>query len=343
MRVPEDHSVKDETFIALSRIANLSQSVYQNEIKAANVAQARRLMYRAATSASARQIELLEHDSPLMQKAAAAVLLGDWDSADVQTLLRAFIASITERSLLDSLSLYALTLPGHYRVATVATGFTADTTAEGFPKAVKRPTLDAVAGAPVKATALTILSDAVARLPEGEAVFRRELESAVTRAINDSVVQQVMDALGSPTPTVATPGTDALANLRALVAALPATDGIVVAAPSAIVADLALRAEAAEGFTIRGGEFRPGLSIVATDTDALDTMLAIAASLVAIVDHGLRFQSARHATVEISDAPGTPNASTVMTSLWQQNLVGLLVERSYELRVPANAVAVLEG
>lgn len=336
--------MKDETFIALSRIANLSQSVYQNEIKAANVAQARRLMYRAATSASARQIELLEHDSPLIQKAAAAVLLGDWDSADVQTLLRAFIASITERSLLDSLSLYALTLPGHYRVATVATGFTADTTAEGFPKAVKRPTLDAVAGAPVKASALTILSDAVARLPEGEAVFRRELESAVTRAINDSVVQQVMDALGSPTPTVATPGgTDALANLRALVAALPATDGIVVAAPSAIVADLALRAEAAEGFTIRGGEFRPGLSIVATDTDALDTMLAIAASLVAIVDHGLRFQSARHATVEISDAPGTPNASTVMTSLWQQNLVGLLVERSYELRVPANAVAVLEG
>lgn len=335
--------MKDETFIALSRIANLSQSVYQNEIKAANVAQARRLMYRAATSASARQIELLEHDSPLIQKAAAAVLLGDWDSADVQTLLRAFIASITERSLLDSLSPHALTLPGHYRVATVATGFAADVTAEGFPKAVKRPTLDAVAGAPVKASALTILSDAVARLPEGEAVFRRELESAVTRAINDSVVQQVMDALGSPTPTVATPGTDALANLRALVAALPATDGIVVAAPSAIVADLALRAEAAEGFTIRGGEFRPGLSIVATDTDALDTMLAIAASLVAIVDHGLRFQSARHATVEISDAPGTPNASTVMTSLWQQNLVGLLVERSYELRVPANAVAVLEG
>lgn len=335
--------MKDETFIALSRIANLSQSVYQNEIKAANVAQSHRLMYRAATSASARQIDLLEHDSPLMQKAAAAVLLGDWDSADVQTLERAFKASIRERSLLDSLSPYALTLPGHYRVATVATGFTADTTAEGFPKAVKRPTLDAVAGAPVKATALTILSDAVARLPEGEAVFRRELESAVTRAINDSVVQQVMDALGSPTPTVATPGTDALANLRALVAALPATDGIVVAAPSAIVADLALRAEAAEGFTIRGGEFRPGLSIVATDTDALDTMLAIAASLVAIVDHGLRFQSARHATVEISDAPGTPNASTVMTSLWQQNLVGLLVERSYELRVPANAVAVLEG
>lgn len=332
--------MKDETFIALSRIVNLSQSVYQNEIKGAVVEQAHRLLYRAALSASSA-IELLAHDSPLMQKAASAVHLGDWDSADVQTLLTAFIHSIAERSLLDSLSLYALTLPGHYRVATVATGFAADVTTEGAPKAVKRPTLDAVAGAPVKAAAITVLSDAVARLPEGEAVFRRELESAVTRAINGSVVQQVMDALGSPTPTVQASGTDALAHLRALVAALPATEGIVVAAPPAVVADLALRAEAGEGFTIRGGVFRPGLSIVATDS--LDTMLAIAASLVAIVDHGVRFASARHATVEISDAPGPPGASTVMTSLWQQNLVGLLVERAYELRVPANAAAVLEA
>lgn len=331
--------MKDETYIALSRIVNLSQGVLRSEDKGASVTQALRLMRRAACSAGPR-ILVNDDDASLVQKAADAISMGDWDNADVQTLLTAFIGSLAERNLFDALLLYGVRLSGHFRAVTLASGFTGNATAEGFPKAVKRPTFSGIASEPRKVTGIVILTDEIARLDHGEPVFRGEVERAVNRALNAAVVSMALDAAGSPSPVIAPVGADHLANLRALLSSLPATEGVVVAAQTGIVADLALRAEASAGFSLRGGEFRRGLSIIAVDDLAVPAV-AVAASRVALIDHGLRFASVREATAEISDDPSVPNASTVATSLWQHGLVGLRVERSFELNVPADSVAVL--
>lgn len=298
-----------------------------------------KLMRRAACS-NRGQIAVNDEDAPQVRKAALAIFMGNWDHDDVATLLTAFGGSLEESNLFDALMGYGTVLDGHFRAVTLASGFTADTTAEGFPKAVKRPTFSTSTAEPRKVTGIVVLTDEIARLDEGEPAFRRELEKAVNRAQNAAVVDMALGAAGSPTPIVAPVGTDHLANLRALVSALPATEGIVVAAQTGIVADLALRPEASPDFSLRGGEFRRGLSIIAVD-ELAEPMIAIAATRVAIIDHGFRFASVRQATIEISDEPSTPDASTVLTSLWQNGLVGLRVERSFELNIPADSVVVL--
>lgn len=312
----------------------------RNSDSAESLADFYTLARRAACSNKGR-IQLDDSDSPRVAKAAHAIFMSDWPSPDVQTLLSAFLASIAPRSLFEAIAGYGLELIGHVRAVTVASGFTGDTTAEGFPKAVRRPMFASTVPDPRKITALVVLSDELARLDGAEGVFRRELESAVLRATNAAVVALALDAAGSPSPLVAPVGTDALANLRALVAAVPvATEGIVVAAQPGLVADLALRTEAAEGFTLRGGEFRRGLSIIAVD-DLAEPMVAIAASQIAFIDQGLRFDAVRQATIEISDAPTMPDAATAATSLWQAGLIGLRLERSFELNIPPTAVCVL--
>jgi hypothetical protein len=88
---------------------------------------------------------------------------------------------------------------------------------------------------------------------------------------------------------------------------------------------------------IAGGDFMGGLVIV--PVDGLASMIVIPASRLAVEDWGLVLRNARHATIELASLP-TADAASVLTSLWQENLIGLMVERSYRMIAPANAVEV---
>lgn len=275
---------------------------------------------------------------------AAELLSGStWSGSDVKTLLRAFLNSIAPRSLLDSMAQYARVLPADYRAVISASGFTGDMRTEGQPAAVKQAGLSQVEGTRKQAAALIVLSDILADQPEGAALFRVELENAVVKACNSGVLAELLAQTGSPTVTAGGTTGDALEDLRKLLRSMPASDGIVVAATVADVYDLSTRIEAAGSFGVRGGVFRPGLVVVPVETMPSHlSMLGIAASSIAMADFGLRVTPpAKNATIQLTDSPVTPSASTVMTSLFQGNLVALAATREFELYAPPGAVVTL--
>ncbi len=269
-----------------------------------------------------------------IQKAAAHSTLAEvWGDSDAQALARNFIASTAEPDLLGAISKYARVIDRAAGRVLIASGATGDTTTEGFPKLIRR--LDLSVGADLaftKSTAAVVVSAELlsATGDAGRKLFEGELARAVVRATNTAVVASLLD---SNTTQIAA-GADPLASLRAGLAAAGPADGFVVAAPPGQVAWLAT-SEANRGAGIRGGTFVPGVELVAVDD--LTTMVVIPASRLAYWDGGIELRPAGHATVDMSDAPGTTGEKV---SLWQTNAVGLLCERFWRLAGDTTAVRV---
>lgn len=275
---------------------------------------------------------LRNHPSQLVQKAAAHAFSDDvWSNADAAALAAAYIGSIAEGSLLDQIVRYGNQLPLKLPHVLVASGFSGDVIAEGDPKVVKSLNLEVADTSTKKAAAILVLSKELVRATGGRALFDAELRKAVTRAINASVLGQLTD---SETVTIPAAG-DALANLRAGLAAAGPSEGYVVAAPATDVLDLSLRLENRGGMGVRGGTFVPGVQVVAMDD--LDGLRVIPASQVSVLDGGLQVRSAEHATVTMVDSPTSP---AEIVSLWQTNQVGLLAERDFFIAHAAPMVIV---
>lgn len=293
------------------------------------------LAIAGGTSSLNRLDALTKCTNPLVAKAAAHLTLDDeWEGA-ADDLASAFLESISERSIIEQLRRYGRAMPrataGRVIVASDVVG---DVVAEGDPKPIKHLTLTPSTLQPIKAVATIVmsreLSGALGR--EGRKLFENELKSSVARASN----QSILSALTLNAPTVSSVG-DPLADLRAGLEAAPVSEAYVVAMPSRAVVDLATRAEAGPNLGIRGGEFRPGISIVAID-GATDSVV-IPVTRCAIWDSGLSLRSASQAVVDMRD---DPQAEPERISLWQAGMLGLLAERSWAL-VEADGVIVVEA
>lgn len=266
--------------------------------------------------------------NPTISKAATAPHLvsdaSSWGTdASIAELARSYIASTAETSILDLIALHGLALPPQLRRPLVATGLVADAVGEDAPKPVRRLglALDSDA-APSNAVAMIVASRELLQLGGDAAMqmFEAELASAVTRGVNANIVAQL----------IATAGTSAATWQAAIALAGPASM-YVVALPAAEVAALAV-SDPAAGLGIRGGMIVPGVTIVALDGLTAGTGVVIPADRMAIRDYGVQISGAGHATVELVDDPDDPaTAATVMTSLWQADLVGLRGERSFIL------------
>lgn len=274
-----------------------------------------------------------EHESPVLKDfSRKAMLLGDavWQGADVAQLVQSFNGSIAPMSLLDQVARWAVRVPPLTTTALLASGFSTDVVTEAAPKAVYNVDLSRLPTEPQKAAGLVVLSQELFGTAAGEAVFLRELEKAALRAQNAALLDIALGA--SPTTNVA--GGATLAGLRNALAASVPSAGYVVALPSAALAVL-------ETFTeLRGLE---RIAFVPHDELPGGTeAVVIAASRVALADHGMSFRPARYATVEMSATPtNPPTGATVVVSLFQQGLAALLVERAFRIAIPEDAVVVL--
>lgn len=269
----------------------------------------------------------------LVQKAAAHLVMdGDFDTASGE-MAGAYLESIAELSIIDSLKRYGRALPAQARSVVIASDAMGDAVAEGGVKPVKHLDLNQAAVEPTKTVGMVILSEELANATDAEALFEAELAAAVARASNSSI----LDALTGTNPATITGSGDPLNDLRQGLAAAAPSNGYVVAMPSGAAAALATTIEAGPSFTVRGGEFRPGIHVVAVDST--EETVVIPASRVALWDDGLKLRSARHATVDLRD---DPEAEPERVNLWQNNLRGLLLERSWTLAA-ADGVVIVEG
>ena len=279
--------------------------------------------------------EALEsHPNPLVRKAAAHALHdGVWTDRDAAALAAGYIESISELSLIDQLAKHARVVPVTQRSVLLASGTSADVTAEGGVKLVKRIALAVDTEQATKVAAIVVITAELLR-ETGSELFERELREAIVRATNQAVLA---DLVGGATITVAATG-DALADLRAGIAAAGPSNGYVVAAPTGVVAELSTRVEASPGFGVRGGEFRPGVSVVAVD-DISETIV-VPASRVAMWIGDLEARRSGEGSVSMSDSPDSPGSSV---SLWQTGCTGLICERRFHLFPSDTAIVVVGG
>lgn len=276
------------------------------------------------------------HKSEAVRKAAANTIVpGDvWNAADAQALAAAFVASIAEQSLIDSIAKYARPIPTNVGDVLVASGWAAGGIDEAAPKVVRQQGLSGDATPSLKAAAIIVQTAELARATgdAGRALFERELRAAVVRGGNDAVLGYLVT---SGTTSITGTG-DALAKLRAGMAAAGPSDGFVVAASAGVVADLATRTENRGGMGIRGGTFVPGVDVVAHDD--LDNIIVIPASRLAIADYGLRLAPSGEASVDMADSPTSPSQ---LVSLFQANCRALLGERMFRIGGDTSGVVVV--
>ncbi len=280
---------------------------------------------------------LSAHGSDRVRKAAAAALDADelWRGPEAQALASAYIASIAEGSLFDQIKRYARTLPPNMRHGMIAAGAVGDVATEGVPKPVIDLGFNVGEVEPLKAVGIVAMSAELARATgeTGRLLFERELGGAITRAMNASVLSQFVD---TNTPTVAAGG-DPLEGLRAGLLEAGPSLGYVVAVGTGEAAWLATH-ESNRGAGVRGGEFAPGVHIVAID--GMSGMTIIPASRVALFDGGLRLASSGEASLDLRDSPESP-AQTV--SMFQTNSRAILVERTWHVLTGGTEAVRVEG
>ena len=87
----------------------------------------------------------------------------------------------------------------------------------------------------------------------------------------------------------------------------------------------------------------PGLDVVVSEAAGLNT-IAIDGAGVYVADGGIEIDISSEASLQMNDAPDAPvTASTVLVSLFQQNLRGFRVERFVNWQAVTGAVKYLAG
>lgn len=272
-----------------------------------------------------------------VSKAVAEVLDVDGIFAGpaAQTLAEAYVASIAQFSLLDQIMKYAKTIPANLRSVIIASDSVGNTVTEGSPKPTLNLSLNLGDVTPIKSTAMIVMSNELARHTSaaGRAMFERELESAVTRALNAAVLAAFVD---SGTSVVAA-GANPLASLRAGLQAAGGSNGFVVAVNQSDAHYLATTVEN-RGMGVRGGEFAPGIHVVAVD--GMSGMQVFPASRFAVWDGGMQIKSSGEATVDMRAAPAAPYE---LVSMFQTDSTAVLAERWWNVVGPTDGVVSVEA
>jgi len=300
-----------------------------------------------------QEIELLRaNDVELLRKAAVPVgtttdpnYAGNLVSGGgIDALLAAFTELVAAQSLLGRI-VGARKIPFNARAPFETAGATYSWVAEGAPKPVSTMGFGAgVVLKPTKSASLLVFTQELIRGINDQTAdgLRRTLVGGLV-AFSDGWLLST-NAATALNPAGILAGVTGITNsgnlatdLATLVAQFFAARPWAAAATFiASPANAHAMAATATGFNSSGVPLpvlvspAAGGNIILVDGDAL-----------VYADAGITFDIATEGTVQMNDAPGTPDATTVFTSLWQQNLVGFKVERMANWAIAPGAVQYL--
>jgi len=225
----------------------------------------------------------------------------------------------------------------------VQTGVTAaNWVGENAAKSISKATYATVSLTYAKVSDIVVVTDELMRLsePSAEAVLRDELSAAVNQFVDQQFVLPSKAAVAGVSPasitngiTPITPSGSTAAALKADIGALisqfatnnpDTTYGVLLMRPAEAAMLAGTQAAATVGQS--GGSYQ-GYPVVVSGS--MGTVIAlIDAHAIYLADNGIELSMSKNATIEMVDAATNPPvAATVVTSLWQQNLVGLRAER----------------
>lgn len=249
-------------------------------------------------------------------------------------------------------------VPFNIRVPIATADPTAYWVGEGQVKPVSAAAFDSITLAFAKAVGISVMTEELLRFssPSAEALLRNALVQAVSYLTDRTFVDPTAAATGSspasitngvsalaPTGTTADAFRDDLTRLiKAYLAANYSTTGLVLLMTSQQALALAMMRNTLgipefPDLTADGGRVDGGVTVITSEnipaaggspTDGYPIIAMHAPSIFLADDGGVNIDMSREASLQMDSAPDSPQtASTVMVSMWQQNMVAIKAER----------------
>lgn len=297
------------------------------------------------------------HDSTpeveLMVKAAvAAGTTADatWAGplAPVQPLINEFLALLRPRTLLGRIP-GLRQVPFNVSVPSQTAGGTYGWVGQGKAKPVTKADYATISVPFAKAAGIIVLTEELVMLstPSAEALVREEMIAGMGAFLDGQFVDPAVAVAANVSPASITNGAATIAasgvtsaaakvDLSSRVAVFAAAN-IPLAGSVWLMSDSnafglglsmnALGQPLFPGMSITGGTIF-GIPVIVSNNVGNRVILVHAPSILYADEGGVRVDVSREASVQMDSAPDSPaTATTVMVSLWQNNLVGLKAER----------------
>lgn len=256
--------------------------------------------------------------------------------AEYQTLVSSFLGSLANAGAFDRMLPDMRKIPLRTRTGIVTASATGSIVGDGMMKPISTLSLSNDTLDPVKAVAIIAMTSDLARFagPEGASLFASELRKAVAVATDTEFLALVLAGISpasSAGTTVANMRTDIQTALTAVATDASSRLYILVGATTAKSLALAAATGGVAAFpnmTPQGGTIA-GVPVVVTDA-AAGSLIVLDANAIAAGSETLVLDSTREASIQLQSTPDSPStASTVLTPLWQQNMVALRAERFF--------------
>jgi HK97 family phage major capsid protein len=289
-----------------------------------------------------------------LQKAAAGA--GTLSSfSDYSVIAQGFVNSLANFSAFDGMLSAMTPLPvGTGTVGAVSVGASAYSVGEGSAKQISRLTITNQQAVPTKAHALIVITDELARSPlvAASQLLQRELQMAVGIATDAKFIDVITSGVSTATSVGAT-AEAVLTDIAALLQQVTLGQG---SRPFIITTSLVAKMWSTLGVTGTTGqrafpEMGPmggsicGIPVLVSDGLLAGTVMLVDASGIGAGSADLALFENREGALQMDSAPDSPpTASTNLVSLWQSNLVGLMVERWFvAVKLRSDAVALVNN
>ena len=216
---------------------------------------------------------------------------------------------------------------------------------QGAPKPVTKLGFGTATLGVAKAAGIVVLTEELVRLsnPQAEDVVRRDMIAGIAQFLDQQFVDPAVAAVANVSPASITNGTvaiastgDVLKDIQALIATftaahMPLTGVVLIMSETnAFTLGMMLTANGDQLFPNVGasGGNVLGITIVTSGVVGGNVILVQPRYILYADEGGVNVDVSREASVQMDAAPDNPGvATTVLTSLWQNNLVGLRAER----------------
>jgi HK97 family phage major capsid protein len=253
-------------------------------------------------------------------------------------------------------------------------GSTVNWVGQGAPKPVGELSFDQVSLGMAKAAGIIVISEELARSsdPSAEAIVGQDLRARIAEFLDEQFINPAVAAVANVSPAAVTNGASVIDSTGVTAAALRADFASALAVWSA--ADLSIAGGVVvmtetqairlsmimnafgqpefPGLTATGGTLF-GLPVIASENVPAEggspagnrIVLLKPGEILLADDGGIMLDVSREASVQMNTTPDNPaTASTVMVSLWQNNLVGLRAERFINwVKRRTEAAVIIEG
>jgi hypothetical protein len=261
--------------------------------------------------------------------------------AALRPLADGFLAFARPLSLLGQIP-GLRTVPFNVSVAAQTAIGTYSWVGESLSKPVTRGTFATVTLGIAKASGIVLVTDELIKLavPGSEVALRAELANGIAQFLDQQLVDPAVAAVGGSNPASITNGVTPIAPSGTTGAALVAdvdkligqflsanpdtTSAVLLMTPS--VASMLVSATKVITLTVNGGTYCGIPCVVSGNVGP--RIVAADASAILLADAGVTIDTSKHATIQSDSLPDNPaTAATVVTSLWQNDLVGVRAER----------------